>query len=126
MPDWVRPTTYLLSVAIILTTLGAAYQVLYAGTPAVRISSLPRVPIKNPVDTPETAVALSPIYPTPKYQMPDLSVDMVARAREASKAVGKEPQVKSQRKAKEPLQETTGNAPRDSFVVPEFRSLTPQ
>ena len=54
---------------------------------------------------PETAVALSPIYPTPKYQMPDPSVDIVARAREASKAVAKEPQTKSLRKAKEPLQE---------------------
>jgi hypothetical protein len=104
-PSWVGPTTYLLSVAIILTTLGAAYQVMYSGTPAVKISSLPRVPAKKPYDTPETAVALSPIYPTPKFQMPDPSIDMVARAREASKAVAKEPQTKSLREPKEPLQE---------------------
>jgi hypothetical protein len=103
-PNWVGPTAYLL-VAIILTTLWARYQVLYSGTPAVKISSLLRVPAKKPYDTPETAVALSPVYPTPKFQMPDPSIDMVARARDASKAVVNEPQTKSLREAKEPLQE---------------------
>lgn len=121
MPDWVGPTAYLL-IAIILTSLSAGYEVLSSGTPAVKISSLPRVPVKKPHDTPETAVALSPIYPTPKFQMPDPSVDIVARARDASK----EPQTKSPRKAKEPLQETTGYASRDSLVVPEFRRFLPQ
>lgn len=126
MPDWVGPTTYLLSIAIVLTTLGTAYQVLYSGTPAVKIPSLARVPVKKPHDTPETTAALSPIYPTPKYQMGDPSIDMVARAREASKAVVKEPQAKSKRKAKEPLQESTGYASRDPFVVPEYRRFLAQ
>jgi hypothetical protein len=51
---------------------------------------------------------------------------MAARAHQASKAFAKETRAGSQRKAKEPLQETTGYASREPIVVTEFRSDVPR
>jgi hypothetical protein len=109
MPDWVGPATYFLGLAIILTTLGVGYQVLLSGTPVVTISSLPKITVTKPHDSPKTAASLSSGYPTLKYQRP--SNNIAARGHQASKAF-----------AKEPLQETTKHASREPIVVTEFRS----
>jgi hypothetical protein len=117
VPDWFGPAAYGVTVfAIVVSALAILMTI--GGSPGphtvTQQAESKRVAARAPMDTPDTAPQLSPIYPTTPYNMPE-STGQADLARK----LAREGRPQALSIPEEETRETSGYAPR--FVPRRFR-----
>jgi|SRR5581483_6023144 len=86
VPEWLGPAAYILIAVTLITGAMVGVSVIAgAPRPEAKFETRPRAIARAPVDTPETAPELSPIYPTTDYG-PAPVLNNAARAREQARS----------------------------------------